>query len=269
MNNDLSIVITLYETPIEKLKNLEQYKNYKIFILDQSKNSNFSLIEKIIGKKFYYYHSKKNLGLSKSTNILISKLETKYFLFTQADIIIENESILNLIKIIKKQNDVILAGPIFKKNNAQTYDFKNEYKYKSKLDASLLICNTEKVREIGFFDEDFFLYWEDIDLMHRINNSNFKMVQVLNSFANHEQEKSTKNNIWITFIRRINFKYGELIYDFKYNKLRKIKLFRQMIQNLVFLPFNIVIFKKLKIIENISIIIGIIKFFNFFFFKKK
>ena len=27
-----------------------------------------------------------------------------------------------------------------------------------------MMCNVKKLRKIGFFDEDYFLYWEDIDL---------------------------------------------------------------------------------------------------------
>ena len=87
---------------MEKLKLLNQYKNYKILIFDQSKKNKLNEISKIIYGKFDYFHSK-NIGLSKSTNLLVSKVETKYFLFTQADIIIENSSILNLIKAMDEK----------------------------------------------------------------------------------------------------------------------------------------------------------------------
>ena len=36
-----------------------------------------------------------------------------------------------------------------------------------------MLCDVKKLKKIGFFDEDFFLYWEDIDLIERINNSKF------------------------------------------------------------------------------------------------
>ena len=38
MNKNLSVIITLYKTPEKYLKNLNQYKNYKIYIFDQATN---------------------------------------------------------------------------------------------------------------------------------------------------------------------------------------------------------------------------------------
>ena len=35
MNKDITIIITLYKTPIKVLKNLEQYRNFKVLIFEQ------------------------------------------------------------------------------------------------------------------------------------------------------------------------------------------------------------------------------------------
>ena len=110
MKDDLSIIITLFKTPDDKLKILNQYKSYPILIFDQATKDNSKYISKIINTKFEYYYSEKNLGLCKSTNFLISKVKTKYFLFTQADIEIDENSISNLIKGMNIRNDIIFAG---------------------------------------------------------------------------------------------------------------------------------------------------------------
>jgi len=270
MKSDLSIIITLFKTPVDKLKSLNQYKNYRILIFDQATEDNSKQISESLNVEFEYFHSQKNLGLCKSTNFLISKVKTKYCLFTQADIKIDEVSIDNLIKGINLREDVIFAGPVFKSNenlNERNKLIEN-YKLKSQLDASIMMCNVEKVKQIGFFDEDYFLYWEDKDLMERVDKSNFKMIQVLNSFADHDSGKSTLDNSKVKFIRRINFKYGELLFDLKHKKFRKIKILRQILQNIFFLPLNLIVLNKTKIIENISQILGIIKFIKFLLFKK-
>ena len=79
MNKDLSIIITLYKTPTDKLKLLKQYKNFNILIFDQGSNNNKKIISSILKKKFRYFYSKKNIGLPKATNFLISKVKTKFF----------------------------------------------------------------------------------------------------------------------------------------------------------------------------------------------
>ena len=270
MKSDLSIIVTLFKTPLEKLKTLNQYTNHPILIFDQATKNNSEQVSSVVNAEFEYFHSEKNLGLSKSTNFLISKVKTKYFLFTQADIKIDEISIDNLTKAMNLEENIIFAGPIF--NSNKNFNKKNEltknYKIKSELDASVMMCDVEKVKQIDFFDEDYFLYWEDKDLMERVNKSNFKMIQILNSFAVHDSGKSTFDNTKVKFIRRINYKYGELLFDLKHKKLRIIKIVRQIFQNNFFLPLNLIALNKIKIIENISQILGIIKFIKFIFFKK-
>jgi len=270
MKSDLSIIITLFKTPVDKLKTLDRYKDHSILIFDQATKNNSEQISKVLDAEFEYFHSKKNLGLCKSTNFLISKVKTKYFLFTQADIKIDESSIDNLIKGINIREDIIFAGPVFDsmENLNEGNKFTKNYIIKSELDASIMICDVEKVKQIGFFDEDYFLYWEDKDLMKRVNKSNFKMIQILNSFAIHDGGKSTPDNTRVKFIRRINFKYGELLFDLKHKKIRIIKILRQIFQNIFFLPLNLIVLNKTKIIENISQILGILKFIKFIFFKK-
>jgi GT2 family glycosyltransferase len=270
MKSGLSIIVTLFKTPVDKIKSLNQYKNHTILIFDQATKNNSDQISKILDTEFEYFHSEKNLGLSKSTNFLITKVKTKYCLFTQADIKIDEISIDRLIKSMNLEENIIFAGPVF--NYEKKFNEKNEltknYKIKSELDASIMMCDVEKVKQIGFFDEDYFLYWEDKDLMKRVNKSSFKMIQILNSFAIHDGGKSTFDNTRVKFIRRINYKYGELIFDLKHKKLRTIKILRQIFQNIFFLPLSLISLNKIKIIENISKILGIIKFIKFIFLKK-
>ena len=116
MDKDITVIITLYKTPDYRLNSLNQYKNYKVLIFEQSSNKNLKKrIESNSKIKFKYYYSKENIGLSKATNFLLSKVKTKYLLFTQADIKIDNNSIQNLKKGFKSRKDIIFTGPVFLK----------------------------------------------------------------------------------------------------------------------------------------------------------
>ena len=46
MKDNLSIIITLFKTPADKLKILNQYKKYPILIFDQATKDNSELISK-------------------------------------------------------------------------------------------------------------------------------------------------------------------------------------------------------------------------------
>lgn len=109
---DLTVIISLYKTPENQLQNLSSYKNLKTLVLDQCPEKDIEVrLLNIIGKNLKYYKINKNLGLSKSANFLLSKVKTKYFLFTQADIKIKRKSIKLLKNFLKKKKDFIFVGP--------------------------------------------------------------------------------------------------------------------------------------------------------------
>ena len=271
MDKDITVILTLYKTPYNLLYSLRQYKNYKVIIFEQASNKDSrKKIEKISNIKFDYYSSEKNIGLSKASNFLLSKVKTKYFLFTQADIKIDNKSITNLKKSFTFNKNTIFSGPTYskKKDNKKALIIKR-YVQKNRLNMACVLCDTRKLKKIGFFDEDFFLYWEDIFLMKKINLTKFKMVQVYNSYAVHSGSKSSIKNYKVNFIRASNFKFGEFLFDFKTRKFRSLKMIRQIIQNLLYLFINLLFFKKENFLNNLSNIYGIGKFIIFIIGKDK
>ena len=271
VEEEISIIITLYKTPIENIQLLNQYRNFKVLIFNQAeKDDSKKKLDEILKFNFEYYSSKKNLGNSRSSNILLSKVTTKYCLFTQPDVTVDVLTIKKLVNLMKLREDIIFTGPIIKSNEGtETKDSKQNYIEKKYLDASCMLCDVKKTREIGFFDENFFLYWNDEDLMARVNKSNYIMIQSLDSFAIHKSSQSSKNDFKVDLIRGVSFKYGEYLYDYKYKKFRLIKLIRQFIQNFLFMLINFVFFKGKKALKNISFLIGILIFVKFIIFNRK
>lgn len=263
MIKNISTILTLYKTPLNKLNNLKQYKDFKLFLFEQE-GSKFSekKLQKILMFKFKYYFSKKNIGLSKASNFLLSKVKSKYLLFTQPDILIKKKEILNLQKIFRINKNIIFVTPNMFQNKKNK---KNKIRYAKKIKAACILCDVEKLKKIGFFDEDFFLYWEDIDLMKRINHSKYKMVIADNIFAKHYSSQSSENNLKIQHLRTLNFIFGELVYDLKYQKFRFIKVARKLVQNFVLFFFNLIRFQLKGSLSNFSKICGTLKFILFYF----
>tara|TARA_B100000989_G_scaffold210972_1_gene160082 strand:- start:3433 stop:4239 length:807 start_codon:yes stop_codon:yes gene_type:complete len=258
----ISIILTLYKTPFKKLNNLKQYKDFELLLFEQE-GSKFleKKLQKILKFKFKYYFSKKNIGLSKASNFLLSRVKSKYLLFTQPDIFIKKKEILNLKKIFKIDKSIIFVAPnMFSKKKEK----KNKIRYTKKIKAACLLCDVKKLKKIGFFDEDFFLYWEDIDLMKRINHSKYKMVIADNIYANHDSSQSSENTLKIQHLRTLNFMFGELIYDLKYKKFRFIKIVRKIVQNFVLFFFNLIRFQLKDSLNNFSKMCGVVKFILYY-----
>ena len=259
MHKEISTIITLYKTPLNKIKNLKKYKNFNLLLFNQNcLEGEEKKIKKILNFNFKYFSSKKNIGLSKSSNFLLKKVKTRYCLFTQPDINIKSDSVLKLLKIIKIKKDAIFVTPTYSTNNK-----KKKIEISKKINAACMICDVKKLNKIGFFDEDFFLYWEDIFLMNKVNSTEYKMYIANFIHANHEGSKSSENSLKTDYVRISNFVYGELIYDYKLNKLRYIKVFRKLFQNflLFFIYLGSLQFKKIFIC--ISKLKGIFKFLNY------
>lgn len=264
IKSDVTVIMTLYKTPLSKLKNLKNYKNFKLILFEQETDGkNFHELKKNLKLNFKYYYSKKNLGLSKASNLLFSKVKTRYFLFTQPDIKISINEIKKLYKAIKKNKDLIFVTPVHSRTKKIINGTKPNLKIVKKIKAAIMMCDTKKVKKTGFFDEDYFLYWEDISLMKKINNSEFKMAIVKNSFATHNDSESSIKSLKVNQIRQINFIYGEFLFDYKNNQFRLIKLTRKILQNLALFFFNIIFYKQDKILENYANLLGMLKFIKF------
>lgn len=259
MNKNISVILTLYKTQREKLNNLNFYKNFPLIIFEQEGSlDSKKKIRKILKRNFKYFYSKKNIGLSSASNLLLKNVKTKYMVFTQPDIIINQKSILSLTKVFKKDKKIIFVTPTISRK-VNSFNKKNII-YKKRIQAACMVCDVKKLKKIGFFDEDYFLYWEDIELMKKINNSDFRMVVTNYIFAKHMSSQSSENNLKTEHIRNSNFIYGELVFDYKHRKLRIVKIFRKILQNSIFFFFNLIRFQFKKSFINLSTIFGISKF---------
>ena len=260
-HSDITVLILLYQTPKKLLQNIKSYKDFKLIILDQS---NDFYTKKLLLKKneniVYYKLINKNLGFSKGQNLLINKVKTKYFFSTQPDIFIQRNSIIKLKKLLKKYKNNLIAVPNINENYKSSKQKHIELK---KMIGASFMSITSKFKKFGMFDENFFFYWEDIDLNERINRSKFKIMTDVTCKANHLSGKSTKNNFKSRYIRNVNFRYGEYLYLYKYNKLRILKLFREVFLNTFRLILNIFFFNFSKVEKNLFNLLGIFKFITF------
>ena len=259
MKSDITIIILLYKTPFKLIENLKNLKRFNIIILDQSNDYNFKRkLSEVLPNIKNYTLSKQNKGFAKGVNYLVKKVKSKYFFCTQPDVIIDEKSILQLKKtILRNKKNAIIAIPLI--NKKKINKSLKEIEVQNMTGASFL-CDKKKFFEIGRFDEDFFFYWEDVELSKRIKKYKYKIFESQNSRAIHNNSKSSGRGFKIEFIRNENFIFGELLYDYKINKLRYIKIIRKLFQNLLFFNLNIIFFKFKQVNINLSRLFGILKF---------
>ena len=192
---------------LESLEKIEDELGFDVFIIDNA--SADGSIEKAKEKfqRFYYILNKQNLGFGKAHNLVLKKASTLYFLTLNPDCEVPKGTIQYLIDFMDKNPDVGVCSPrvekadgsldkashrgfptpfasflyYFLKNDSLYHltnrDMEKPHEVDSVVGAFMLIRKST-LEEVGYFDEDFFLYGEDIDLCYRIKKAGFKVMYI-------------------------------------------------------------------------------------------
>lgn len=175
MNREITIVFVSYYSKKKILKYLNQFNDkFKVFIIE---NSNDLSLKKNL-KKFKnvsIHYNKKNIGFGASSNKGLKKIKTKYGLHLDLDTKFSNDSILKLINQAKKLDEFIILGPKIKNYNYKTRDYREKNIFKNLnsmnfIDGCCMLFNMNKLKKFGYFDENFFLYFEETDYCKRGND---------------------------------------------------------------------------------------------------
>ncbi len=117
-----------------------------------------------------------NLGFGKANNFGIKKTKTKYIFIMNPDVRFEDNSFENIIEIIKNE-EFSIAAPI---NVDEIGEFKfnqNKVLEVNYVKGFAMIMKTSEVIN-NLFDENIFLYLEEIDLCKRFKKKNGRIILI-------------------------------------------------------------------------------------------
>ena len=195
--------------------------NIKIIIVENSDNvfvkkyleSKFTNVEVIIAKQ--------NLGYGAGNNLGISKVKTQYVFILNPDAILEKDCLSELSKAQINLNDnfAILAPNLLnnygyfskQKNNLQNEILEVDY-----VKGFAILINLKKIRFDEIFDENFFLFLEEIDLCKRIKNIGGKIFVVRNSKVRHSGKEASEYSLNIELCRNWHWMWSLFYYNHKH-----------------------------------------------------
>jgi GT2 family glycosyltransferase len=120
--------------------------------------------------------------------------------------------------------------------------------------------------DIGFFDENFFIYFLDFDFCRTVNNQKKSIIQVFDSKTIHVHgDLKVKNIFKKIFFRNYYFTFDELYYYFKINKHHQIfnQLKKKIPNYWIKFLLNILILRFDRSIRYIALILAFFKFKRF------
>jgi len=175
--------------------------------------------------------NKTNLGFGKANNQALKIAKGKFLLLINPDTVIREDTVKKMIEFLEEQKDAGLAGckilnpdgslqlacrrsfpgpwtsfckvtglsnllpnsKMFARYNL-TYLNENQTYEVDAISGSFMMLKREVYEKLGGFDEQFFMYGEDLDLCYRIQKAGYKVFYVHTTQVIHYKGESTKRS---------------------------------------------------------------------------
>ena len=225
---DITIVITSFKSDQKIAKCLNSIdKDCKVINVENSNNIEH---KKNIEKNFKNVRcilAGENLGYGKANNIGLKEVNTKYALILNPDTELFPKTLKNFLTVAQQNPNFAIIGPNIKENKKEDTNEKGEtISHSIVLDSHLTVSvkgyamflNISQFKEVGFFDENFFIYLEEIDLCRRLNVKNKKIYWCENIPIYHEGGKSHDSsvNYQMELSRNWHWMWSTFYYNKKY-----------------------------------------------------
>ncbi len=254
---------------LDKIHSTRQIK-YEIIIVDNnSPDRKLPFVEnKFKNEKVRFFYLDENTGFGKGCNFGFSKSSGEYICFLNPDTIIKEDIFAQIISQFENNKSIGIIGPK-QQTRKPFFDFSAGYspniffelfnllglgvflegfiiflitklkknknlEVKWILGAAIFI-RAELFREIGGFDKDYFMFFEEVDLCRRVSYKNYKVVYSPKLKIHHIGSVSGKKDYRLYTIRTYSSKniyitkHFKSIYRFLLKFLLSAQLFSQII----------------------------------------
>ena len=216
--NDLTIVINTFNSDEKIYSCLDSInQDYKILIIENSKNIKFKEnIEKKYSNVFCELTGE-NLGYAKGNNLGLSKVKSSFALILNPDTLIKKKSIDNFFNTALKYDDfAIIAPAVQEKKDFKILEKNNNVFEVESVKGFAMFLNLDKFKDVGFFDDNFFIYFEEIDLCRRLKKLNKKIY--LDSSIKIDHMGGSSHNQSIDFEMELSRNWHWMWSTFYYHK---------------------------------------------------
>ena len=228
---DLSVIIVNYQT-YELTKNaVESVLEYRypfslevILVDNASSDDSAEKLKKHFKNRVSFIESPSNNGFAAGNNLALKIAKGKYQLLLNSDTIVWKDTLESIYNYMESHSDVGACGcqvllksgeldkackrsfpnvknsffrlfhvPNNSKDDNYNLDLPDDGIYEIDcLTGAFMFMRKEALDEVGFLDETFFMYGEDIDLCYRIKKAGWKIIYYGESKITHFKGQSSK-----------------------------------------------------------------------------
>lgn len=211
--NKLTISIVNYNAGDYLIKCLESLKmvkgelDFDVYVVDNGSTDMSFYEAKNKFPSFNYIDNKANFGFGKAHNIVLKKAKTSYVLTLNPDCEVPRGTLKYMFEFMEKNHDVGISTSRVEKADGsldiashrgfptpkasfQYFFLKDDKAYHltdrdmntvHEIDSAVgafMFMRRDIIEKVGYFDEDYFLYGEDIDLCFKVKKAGFKVMYV-------------------------------------------------------------------------------------------
>lgn len=231
--NDVTIIAVTFNSShcIPALAELlSRFPN--VIVVDNASEDN---IQSILDKNLpdaILLQNKRNLGFGAANNRALAAVTTPYALLLNPDCLPTADFFEGILRAAAQFPDAAIIAPHLIRRNGEpevSYRWPATHWQSSGVKAegpccvgfvcgAVMLLNMEVMKEVGFFDETFFLYYEDEDLCQRVFMKNKQIVLVPDIEITHLSRGSVKgpNPLKSEFIRGYHHAQSKLVFERKH-----------------------------------------------------
>ena len=268
MNNlkDLTVIIVTFKTNEDILYNCINSISKDVNIIN-IENSNDTSHKKKIEQKYNNVKvilSGKNLGYGGGNNLGIQKSETRYILISNPDVVYNNNFFEEVKNYLKDDLNFSIIGPSYNDEKILSYGSFDLSKNLNKFDkfhlkevdwvvGCTMLLDTKKINENFYFDENFFLYFEEADLCRRIKLKGGKVYTSSKLLVDHYGHKGSaatdpKYSIETEMFRNWHWMWSSFYYKRKYSNylIALGSMFGKLARSFIKMIFFTIVYNKKK-----------------------
>jgi len=206
-------------------------KGYPIVVVENSSDENF---KKELENSYEHLEcilNYENLGYAKANNIGLEKAKTKYVFVLNPDTILKENTVQKILSSSLAIKDFALLAPMIENEIEPNFGFFNKNKknvLKDLMQTSTyfkvdfikgfaMFFNKDQFKDVGFFDENFFMYLEEIDLCKRLETKNIYVISDAKIIHLGAKAVDPKLNYEVEISRNWHWMWSSFYYEKKHN----------------------------------------------------
>lgn len=210
------------------------YKRFKVYVVDNGSDNNETVaMKKVIkSRKCTYIRFSKNYGFTGGNNRVMRNLKSKYIILLNNDTLVRKNWLSLLIKTAESDARIAVVQPkIIWEKNRDYFDYAgaaggfidlfgypftrgrifnyleaDRRQYDGEMDifwasGAAMLIRRQALSEVGYLNEEFFNYMEEIDLCYRIHTRGYRIVcdpksVIFHKVASTSSKMHSKKRYW-------------------------------------------------------------------------